>query len=96
MPDLPDVENLDAWRIKCRDAIAATSSVPDPARIWLKECDTEPEDKLQDPGAFPNLDQKMYVLLMAKMEAKGGIWSNVWREINLESEKIYEKDGSAM
>ena len=64
MPDLPE----------SRDVIAATSSVPDKARIWLKDCDTEPEDKLQDPGAFPNLDQKMNVLLMAKMGAKGGIW----------------------
>ena len=56
MPDLPDVENLEAWRTKSRDVIAATSSVPDQAGIWLKECDTEPEDKLEDPGAFPNLD----------------------------------------
>ena len=40
MPHLPDVENLDAWRIESWDVIAATSSVPDKARIWLKECDT--------------------------------------------------------
>ena len=96
MPDLPDIENLDGWRIKSRAAISATSSVPGKCRIWLKECDTKPEEELQDTGAFPNIDQKMYVLLMAKMEAKGGIWTNVWREINLESVRMFEKDGSSM
>ena len=57
MPDLPDVENLDAWRIKSREVIAATTSVPDKARIWLKECDTKSEEELQDTGAFPNLSR---------------------------------------
>ena len=56
MPDLPTIENLDAWRMKSRECIATTSSAPDKARIWMKECDSKTEEELKDPSPFPTLD----------------------------------------
>ena len=64
-PDLPDVENLDAWKFQSRECVATTSAVPDKARIWVKECDLKTEKELQDVGPLPTLDQKLKVLLLS-------------------------------
>ena len=60
MPDLPTIENLDAWRMKSRECIATTSSAPDKARIWMKECDNKSEEDLKDSSPFHTLDQKIF------------------------------------